>query len=167
MTPEPRPRLRPSSPASLVAAGLATAVVAWVLIGHFYGDLPRMSFLPALTIGLLALAEGVAARSTRARIEHRPGYAPVEPLQAARYAMLAKASALAGAIFAGAYTGMLVWLLGQRGQLAAAGDDIPPVAVCLGAAILLLAAALWLERSCRIPKGPGGDEEDVEPRDAA
>ncbi len=167
MTPEPHPRLRPSSPATLLAAGLGAGVLARVLIARFYGDIPRLSLLPALSLALLAFVEGLAAVSTRARIERRPGYAPVDPLQAARYAMLAKASALAGARFAGVYSGILLWLWTARTRLAAAADDIAPAAVGLGAAILLLAAALWLERSCRIPKRPGGEEEDAEPDDAA
>ena len=65
----------------------------------------------------------------------------------------------AGAIFAGFYAGVLVWLLAQRSRLAAAGNDTPATAGGLVAALALIAAALWLERACRVPRRPDEEEE--------
>jgi apolipoprotein N-acyltransferase len=154
-----QPRLQPTNPATLVVAGLATAALAWVVISHYYGDIPNIPYLPAFTVFALAIVEVVLARVTKARIDRRPDTAPVDPLMVARYAVLAKASSLAGAIFAGFYAGMLIWLLAQRDQLTHASTDVPPTAAGLVAALALIAAGLWLERACRVPKRPEDDEK--------
>jgi hypothetical protein len=107
----------------------------------------------------IAIGEAVLARTTKARIDRRPGAAPVEPLAVARYAVLAKASSLAGSIFAGFYLGLLIWLLAQRGRLTQANADIAPTAAGVVAALALIAAAMWLERACRVPKRPEDDEK--------
>jgi hypothetical protein len=150
------PRLHPTSIATLVVLALGTAAVAWVLVANYYGDIPQIPWLPAFTLFALAAFEAVLARTTKARIDRRPGAAPVDPLAVARYVVLAKASSPAGAIFTGLYGGVLVWLL-ARSELAHARLDVPPTATGLVGALALAGAALWLERSCRVPKPP---EED-------
>ncbi|MFC0533467.1 DUF3180 domain-containing protein [Phytohabitans kaempferiae] len=151
------PRLGPTRPATLVVAGLAAAAVAWWIISSFYGSIPDLPWLPTVTLAALAVFEGYVAINTRHRIERRPGREPVDPLAVARYVVLAKASSLAGAIFAGFYAGLLGWLLLERTQ--AAGDDIPAASGGLVASLGLVGAALWLERSCRVPKRPEDDNE--------
>ena len=153
------PRLRPTDLWTLVVVGLAAVALAWVLVSRHYGDLPRIPWLPAFTVFALAIGEAVLARTTKARIDRRPGAAPVEPLAVARYVVLAKASSMAGSIFGGFYVGLLVWLLAQRGRLTAASADIAPTAAGVVAALALVAAALWLERACRVPKRPEDDEK--------
>ena len=106
----PEPRLKPTNPATLVVAGLAAAAVAWLSVSHWYFDLPALPVLPALTLLALAIVEFVLAQQTRARIERKPGRPPVEPLAVARYVVLAKASSLAGAIFAGFTIAVTIWL---------------------------------------------------------
>src|SRR5688500_18657969 len=96
--PRREPALRPTTPATLVVAGLIAAALSWLGISQFYGDLPDLSVLAGLTLAGLGAVEGSAARGTRARIERRPGSGPVNPLLVARLAVLAKASSLAGAI---------------------------------------------------------------------
>jgi hypothetical protein len=81
----------------------------------------------------------------------------VDPLAVARYVVLAKASSPAGAIFTGLYGGVLAWLL-VRLDLTHARADVPPTATGLVAALALVGAALWLERSCRVPKPPEEDK---------
>ncbi|HEX6970433.1 MAG TPA: DUF3180 domain-containing protein [Micromonosporaceae bacterium] len=147
-----RPRIGPTRPATLVVSGLVGAAVAWLLISRFYGAFPELPWLPAVTIAALAVLEGYAAVTTRARIERRPGREPVDPLTVAWYVVLAKASSLAGAIFAGFSAGLLAWLVLERTR--AAIDDIPAAAANLIASLGLVAAALWLERSCRVPEQP-------------
>ncbi|MGY0232628.1 DUF3180 domain-containing protein [Longispora urticae] len=155
---EPEPSLRPTSPTTLFVAGLAGAALTWVLIGRFYGDLPKLTWLTALTLGLLGLAELYAAWNTRTRLARRPGTEPVEPLTVARLVVLAKASSLVGAIFVGAYGALTLWL--WMSSLDAAGRDFPGAVLALCASAVLLVAALWLEQSCRIPPGPKDIEKD-------
>jgi hypothetical protein len=147
----------PTRPATLLVAGLAAAAVAWWLISSFYTDIPSLPWLPTVTLAALAVLEGYVAVNTRARIERRPGREPVDPLAVARFVVLAKASSLAGAIFAGFYAGLLGWLLLERTR--AANNDIPAASAGLVASLALVGAALWLERSCRVPKRPDGEKE--------
>lgn len=165
--PEPqRPRMGPTSPATLIVAGLAAAAAAWLLVSAYYGDIPALPWLPSATLVALAVLEGYVAANTKARIERRPGHEPVDPLAVARYVVLAKASSLAAAIFAGFYAGLLAWLLVERFRsepLSAVSDDIPRAIGGMVASLALVAAALWLERSCRVPKRPD-DEPDGDSR---
>lgn len=148
------PSVRPTNPATLAVAALASAAVAWLVISRFYGDLPKLPWLPPVTLAALAVAEGVAAHATRARIERQPGREPVDPLTVARYVVLAKASSLAGAIFGGLYAGLTVWLLIERARNTHAASDLPKALAGVVASALLIAGALWLERSCRVPEQP-------------
>ena len=79
---------------------------------------------------------------------------PVEPLTVVRYVVLAKASSIVGALFAGFFGAVTIWLLGSRGPAGAAVDDLPPAIGGLVGAIVLLVGALLLERACRVPPQP-------------
>jgi hypothetical protein len=153
---DPRPSMRPTSGSTLVVAGLATAAVTWLAISRFYSDFPAIPWLPGLTLLALATLEFAAALNTKARIDRRPGTEPVDPLLVARYVVLAKASALAAALFTGVYAGLVAWLATEGGRLADAQDDLPPAVVGLIGGGALIAAALILERACRVPP-PGSD----------
>src|SRR5256885_1237845 len=115
--PQPQPRIRPTSLATLVVAALATAALAWLAISRYYGDFPTMPWLAPLTLLGLAVIEAVLAPNTKARIDRKDGTLPVNPLVVARYVVLAKASALAGALFFGFYAGTLVWLVSEGSRL--------------------------------------------------
>jgi hypothetical protein len=158
-----RPRMGPTRPATLVVAGLGAAAVAWLLVSLFYYDMPPTPWSPTIVLFGLAVLEGYAALNTRARIERRPGRDPVDPFAVARFAVLAKASSVVGALFAGFFAGMTGWLLLERTR--AASEDLPAAIGGLVGAAALIAAALWLERSCRVPERPDDDEdEDPPPR---
>ncbi len=160
---EPEPQVRPTSPAALVLAAVVAGAGGWVLFDRFYGVLPALPVLPGVTLLLVAAVEGIAAWTTGRRINRAPGTEPVNPLVVARYVLVAKASATAGALFAGAYGGILLWVVQQRDQLKAAGDDVVPAAAGLVGSGLLVLAALWLERSCRIPEQPEDDRDRDRP----
>jgi hypothetical protein len=166
----PEPRLQPTNPATLIVAGLGSAAVAWLVISTWYFDLATLPFLgrsgwlPAFTLLALAIVEFALAQQTRARLEGKPGRERVEPLAVARYAVLAKASSLAGSIFAGFAAGLSLWLFvdGQQRQLAAVSRDLPAALTSLACSLALVGAALWLERACRVPKRPEDDKPDVQ-----
>jgi hypothetical protein len=155
---ESQGKMRTTRPATLLVALLATAGLAWLLIDRFYDWLPDLPWLPPITMIGLALGEAGAAWQTKARIEHRAGMPPVEPLLVARFVVLAKASALAGALFTGLYLGIFTWLVVNREFRAHAPEDLPAAALGLAGSLGLVVASLWLERSCRVPPPPPGDD---------
>jgi len=141
-----------------VVAALGTAFVAFILYRRYFGELPDVTWLAGLTLAGLAVVEGIAAHNTRQKIERKPRAGTLNPLFVARLAVLAKASSLAGAIFAGAYGGVAAWALSERGRLQAAGQNLAPAVGGLVGALALVAAALVLERACRVPKQPEDEE---------
>jgi hypothetical protein len=153
----------------VVAVGLALG--AWLVVRAGYDVLPRFDWWLPVPLGVLALAEGLGARTLHARLSAererrpRPGRAapgtaarPVEPMLVARLAVLAQASAWVGAVVAGLWAGVLVHTGPAVGRLSAAvGDTVTAVlGIVLSAA--LVAAALWLEHICKVP--PGEEDED-------
>ncbi len=156
--PRTDPSMRPTSISALIVAALAAAAVAWLLLSIFYAEWPPLPWLPIIVIAGLAVMETFLAQNTAARIQRKPGAPRVDPLAVARYAVLAKASSLAGALYAGFSTGVLAWLLLEPTR--AARDDVPAAVGGVVASLALVGAALWLERACRVPDRP--DDTDQE-----
>ncbi|NMO52170.1 DUF3180 domain-containing protein [Actinoplanes sp. TBRC 11911] len=151
--------MRPTSVSVLIVAALAAAALAWLLLAAFYGSIgPNLPWSPAIVLAVLAVAETLLAQNTSARIQRKPGTPPVDPLAVARYVALAKASALVGALSSGFSAGLVAWL--SVAGTEAAHDDLPAGIGGLVAALMLVGAALWLERACRIPEQPDSEDED-------
>ena len=115
------------------------ALLANLVIRLSYGSLPGFPLLAGATLGVLGVAEALAGNALRARIRRRPGARPVQPLVAARAVLLAKASALAGAIMAGAWAGLLLHVLPRSGEVTAAAADAVSGGVGLVCALGLVA----------------------------
>ncbi|GAA0545073.1 hypothetical protein GCM10010172_28390 [Paractinoplanes ferrugineus] len=156
--PKSDPSLRPTSISVLIVAGLGAAAVGWLLLSFTYSSLPELPWSPVLVLVVLAIAEGLLAQNTAARIQRKPGTLPVDPLAVARYVALAKASSLVGALSAGFSAGLLAWLAMEPTR--AAHNDLPTAGGGLVGAAALIGAALWLERSCRIPEQPDSENEN-------
>jgi uncharacterized protein DUF3180 len=152
--PRSDPSLRPTSISVLIVAGLAAAALGWLLLSFYYPALPDLPWSPVIVLAVLAVAEGLLAQNTIARIQRKPGAARVDPLAVARYVALAKASSLVGALSSGFSAGLLAWLALTPTE--AARGDRPAAGGGLIAALALIGAALWLERACRVPDQ--GDE---------
>jgi hypothetical protein len=103
--------------------------------------------------GLIALFELGLAKVVRDKIRGRSTHRPMHPLQIARAAVLAKASSATGALLFGLYTGLLLWFL-QHSGLRVASANARVAAASAGASLLLVVAALLLERACRTPEPP-------------
>jgi hypothetical protein len=96
--------------------------------------------------------EGVFAFVLRARLKGKEGTRPVQAQTAVRAVALAKASSLFGAIMCGAWVAVLVYVLPKREEVPAASGDTKAGIVGAVCALLLIAAALWLEYNCRAPQ---------------
>ena len=99
--------VNPTRPRDLVIAGALALVVSYVLMRVYYlnsltSALPRT---PVISVAIVALVEARARPGVRARLAGRPGTKPIMPITVARFAALARASSIAGAVVAGAGPG--------------------------------------------------------------
>jgi hypothetical protein len=138
-------------PRDLLVVALVIAVLANLAVRLSYESLPGFPLLAGVTLGVLGVAELVGGNLLRARIRRKPGTRPVEPLVAARAVVLAKASSLGGAVVAGAWAGLLAYVLPRASTVSAAASDTASGAVGLVCALALVGGALWLEHCCRAP----------------
>jgi Protein of unknown function (DUF3180) len=155
----------------LAALGVACALVVWLLLRHFYTSLPPLPWTAVPTLLLLAIVEAWSGRLLRARLSSRAGTSrnddptapvtlrPLPPIAMARAAALAKASAYAGAVVAGIAGGFVLYLPGSLDKAIPRGDVFSALGTFLGA-VALAAGALYLERSCRVPREPGGPDRE-------
>ena len=137
---------------------VVAGVLSYLLVDTYYGDVPALPWTPSAALIGLALLEAVTGRNTRLRIARRPGTRPVQPLLVARLVALAKASAVVGAALIGVWGGAFCYTFLARERLAAAGRDAVVSGFGVAAAVLLVAAAVWLEQSCRTPRSPDDEE---------
>jgi len=144
-------------------------VLSYVVLRFWdhFGTIPAVPIsapitLTVLAVAVLAVALGLRARfaaNREARLRLATGkpadgpirrVKPIDPLQAARALVLAKASGLVGAVFGGIYGGYGLFLLGRLDV-----DIYRTRAVTCGFALIagvaLILAALFLERVLRIP----------------
>ena len=153
----------------LVALGVGTALLTWLILRQVYTDLAPLPWTPVPTLLLLGVVEAWAGRGIRARLASRDQAGqngnrppartrPLPPIAIARTAALAKASAHAGAVVAGLGAGFAIYLAGSLSKSAPRSDLFPALGTFAGA-MILIAGALYLERSCRVPKDPE-DERD-------
>ena len=145
----------------LVAMLVVSAAVGWgvaTLVDAYADRSLPVPWTAALVMFLLALALALWARGTRARLAHAPGTKPMEPLVAARSAALAMAASRTGAIVAGLYVGVAI-AFAPSWDLSAARERIVIALVTVVGAGLVVAAALWLERVCRVPPDASDDEK--------
>src|SRR6266508_1075150 len=94
--PNQKARLEPTRPATLAVAALAATALAWIGISNLWNELPTLPWLPPFTLIGLAFFEAFEAIVTKSRIDRKKGAGPLHPLIIARYAVLAKASGVAG-----------------------------------------------------------------------
>jgi fructose-specific phosphotransferase system IIC component len=172
--------VKPTRPLALLTAFLVAGAVSYggVQLWSHYGTPPGVPASAPLTPAVLAaiiLATALAFRSrlhaqreaVRRTLEGEPAPPllpgqrapkPVDPLQAARAVMFAKASSMVGAIVTGVYAGYAVYLLSNLDV-----DVYRSRAVVCGitvlAGIAMVAAALFLEYVLRVP--PTGPEDGV------
>lgn len=154
--------MRPTRIASLLALFAAVAALSWgalSLVEDRGGVLPPLSWsAPAgvLALGVVVLVTALALRSRLRRLDKRP-----HPLSMVQMAVLGKASAHVGPIVGGLYAGYALVLLPTLDI-----DDRRDRALLAGGAVLaslvLTAAGLFLERTCRV-RGNIDDDQPSAP----
>lgn len=146
----------------LVIVAVIVFVLVNLLVRFNYEGLPRMPFIAALVLLVIAIIDGILAFAMRPRFERRKGATPVGSVTALRVLALAKASAILGALMLGAWGGMLGYVLPKVGRSPDIGHDIGVSVLGAVSAVLLAAAGLWLERCCRVPDDPDkrDDQQD-------
>lgn len=154
--------MRPTRPRDLLVVALVAALIVNVIVRLAYASLPGFPLFAGATLGVLGIAEAIGGSALRSRIRGEAGAKPVDPLVAARAVVVAKASALAGAVLAGAWAGLLFHVVPRSATVTAAADDMGAGIVGLLCALGLVAGALWLEHCCR---APDNDRHSGGPRD--
>ncbi|MBM7168392.1 DUF3180 domain-containing protein [Streptomyces sp. G44] len=142
---------------TLAGLFVAAGVLSWsgARLWDSFGTLPRVPLAAPIVLAVIAVVLLSTALSLRSRLraqrERRPRAKGVEPLMAARAVVFGQASALVTALVAGMYGGVGVFLLEFL--------DIPPrrdQAVYAGLSVVtgiaVIAAALFLERVCKLPE---------------
>lgn len=163
--------LGPTRLRDLAAVAVVAALAGYALTRFNYSRLPTLPRLAGVSAAVIGLAEAAVGYVLRRRIRDtalrdrtagrrglEPGRdvddiapsAPVPPLMAARMLGLAKASALAGAAFAGLWVGVGVYVLPDASRTASAAADGTTAVIGLIGAVLMIVGALILEYSCRI-----------------
>ncbi|MFD3568892.1 DUF3180 domain-containing protein [Streptomyces sp. NPDC058667] len=146
-----------------VLAGLfvVAGVLSWggARLWDSVGTLPSVPIAAPIVLTAIAAVLTATALSIRARLkaqrERRPGAKGVEPLMAARAVVFGQASALVAALVAGMYGGTGVYLLDFL-DVPARRDQALYAAFSVLAGLAVIAAALFLERVCRLPE----DDDD-------
>lgn len=153
----PSGSLRFTSAGTIIAA-VVIGAVGGALLDHALASSGTALFVPAYTLPftLVALAAVILALAVPIRRAARSeGKKRVNPFQAVRVLVLAKAAAITGALITGFSLGLLGYLL-TRSTIAGVGSFLPVILAGAGA-IVLTVAALIAERFCSLPKDSDDD----------
>jgi Protein of unknown function (DUF3180) len=155
--------MSPTRIRGLLAIAVVCAGGTWALLVHAYSSLPPLPWTMVLTLLLLAVVEARAGYLIKARIsgKRRPGRSDdgtwplprprqMHPIAIARTAAAAKASALAAAVIGGVACGFVLDLARSLSEPIPRQDTFTALGI-LGSSVVLAVAALYLERSCRVP----------------
>lgn len=153
--------MKPTRLPVLALTVLLVGVGGYLLAQLAYFDLPPLPAFAPVSLLLLTVLEAGMSRVVRDKVRGRSHGRPMHPFQVARAAVLAKASSLGGAMLLGLYGGLFVWTFLRKDTYATAGDDARVAGLSALTALLLVGAALLLERACRTPEPP---EEQQAPR---
>ncbi|MET9733558.1 DUF3180 domain-containing protein [Streptomyces sp. NPDC006458] len=145
----------------LAGVFIVAGVLSWAgaRLWNSVGTLPSVPLAAPIVLAVIAVILLATALSLRARLkaqrERRPGAKGVDPLMAARAVVFGQASALVAALVAGMYGGTGVFLL-ESLDIPARRDQAIYAGLSVVAGIGVIAAALFLERVCKLPE----DEDD-------
>ncbi|MER7841589.1 DUF3180 domain-containing protein [Streptomyces sp. NPDC096040] len=152
----------------LASVFVVAGVLSWAgaRLWNSVGTLPSVPVAAPIVLALIAVVLLSTALSLRARLkaqrERRPGAKGVDPLMAARAVVFGQASALVAALVAGMYGGTGVFLL-ELLDLPVRRDQALYSAFSVLAGIGVIAAAVFLERVCKLPEDDDNHHSGAEP----
>lgn len=158
MTQDPVPsagHLRPTTGASLAIAAVIGLIAGWLLrpvAVRLTGTAPLVTWAQALALVFVAAVLGFVAWHTWQTIQVHRRRLPDN--RAVNRLVLARASALVGALAAGGYAGYAVTWLGDASELA--DERLLRCGVAAVGGVLMVLASLLLERACRVPSPDPG-----------
>ncbi|MHC5263054.1 DUF3180 domain-containing protein [Streptomyces sp. UC4497] len=150
---------------TLVGLFAVAGVLSWAgaRLWDSLGTLPKVPLAAPIVLAVIAVVLLATALSIRSRLraqrERRPEAKGVDPMMAARALVFGQASALVAALVAGMYGGTGVFLL-ESLDVPARRDQAIFAGLSVLAGIGVVAAAMFLERICKLP-------EDEDPEEAA
>ncbi|MEU7422507.1 DUF3180 domain-containing protein [Streptomyces sp. NPDC040750] len=152
----------------LVGVFVVAGVLSWAgaRLWNSIGTLPGVPLAAPIVLALIAVVLLSTALSLRARLgaqrERRPEAKGVDPMMAARAVVFGQASALVAALVAGMYGGAGVFLL-ELLDIPARRDQAIYAGFSVLAGLGVIAAALFLERVCKLPEDDDQNTPGAEP----
>ncbi|MGW2892117.1 DUF3180 domain-containing protein [Streptomyces griseoruber] len=152
----------------LAGVFVVAGVLSWAgaRLWNSIGTLPSVPLAAPIVLALIAVVLLSTALSLRARLkaqrERRPEAKGVDPLMAARAVVFGQASALVAALVSGMYGGTGVFLL-ESLDIPARRDQAIYAGFSVLAGMAVIAAALFLERVCRLPEDDDHDKGAASP----
>jgi hypothetical protein len=152
----------------LAGVFVVAGILSWAgaRLWNSIGTLPSVPLAAPIVLALIAVVLLSTALSLRARLkaqrERRPGAKGVDPLMAARAVVFGQASALVAALVAGMYGGTGVFLL-EILDIPARRDQAVYAGFSVLAGIGVIAAAMFLERVCKLPEDEDQNHPGAEP----
>jgi hypothetical protein len=149
--------MKPTRVAALALLGAVSTVLSLLLQRMLRASgwtMPPVPWTAAIGLLLVACLVYSAALPVRRMIRGGPNARPVEPLRAARTAVLAKATAYAGAAVVGWYLAELLLLVPDL-DIETRQTQALRAAVTALAALAASVAGLLAERMCRLPPEDG------------
>lgn len=151
----------------LAGVFVVAGILSWASarLWNSFGTLPSVPLAAPVVLTLIAVVLTATAFSLRSRLreqrERHPDAKGVDPMMAARAVVFGQASALVAALVAGMYGGTGTFLL-ESLDVPARRDQAVYAGFSVLAGIAVIAAAIFLERVCRLP-----EDDDHEGRGAA
>ena len=149
---EPRGTVGPTRIAVLGVVFIVGAVLGWALVPvteRLDNVAPRVQWTSVAALVAIAALVSVLAYSTY-RTVHRERRR-IDAQRAVNLLLIAKASALTGALVAGGYVGFGLQFLDSL-DVALPRERVIRSACAAAAAVAIAVAGLLLERACRVPK---------------
>lgn len=152
---------------TLLLVAVVSTAVGWAVVraaGSRGWTLPQVPWPMAAVLALIAgilLSLGWSVR------QYLRGKRPnLDPIRAARTAVLAQASCYAGALLAGWYAAQVLDVLGDLG-IEAQRDRAASAGLAVLGAVILTVSGLVVEGFCRIPPPEGPEQATGPTRDAS